>query len=137
VSLDASIQHLVGEAVRASLERELPTLLAKFEQPPDPAKTFTVKEAAEFLSVTPTCIRERLRDGSLHAIRLGKYSLIPYQSIRDLVLNELERARLQKDQEQRAREELAFEDDEIDDDIAEALGLTTPSVRKARPARRA
>jgi len=137
VSLDASIQHLVAEAVRSSLERELPALLAKFEQPPDPAKTFTVKEAAEFLSVTPTCIRERLRDGSLHAIRLGKYSLIPYQSIRDLVLNELERARLQKDQEQRAREELAFEDDEIDDDIAEALGLTTPSVRKARPARRA
>lgn len=137
MSLDASIQHLVAEAVRSSLERELPALLAKFEQPPDPAKTFTVKEAAEFLSVTPTCIRERLRDGSLHAIRLGKYSLIPYQSIRDLVLNELERARLQKDQEQRAREELAFEDDEIDDDIAEALGLTTPSVRKARPARRA
>ena len=137
MSLDASIQPLVAEAVRSSLERELPALLAKFEQPPDPAKTFTVKEAAEFLSVTPTCIRERLRDGSLHAIRLGKYSLIPYQSIRDLVLNELERARLQKDQEQRAREELAFEDDEIDDDIAEALGLTTPSVRKARPARRA
>lgn|GEM_PF-3510842 len=137
MSLDASIQHLVAEAVRSSLERELPALLAKFEQPPDPAKTFTVKEAAEFLSVTPTCIRERLRDGSLHAIRLGKYSLIPYQSIRDLVLNELERARLQKDQEQRAREELAFEDDEIDDDIAEALGLTTPSVRKARPTRRA
>lgn len=137
MSLDASIQHLVAEAVRSSLERELPALLAKFEQPPDPAKTFTVKEAAEFLSVTPTCIRERLRDGSLHAIRLGKYSLIPYQSIRDLVLNELERARLQKDQEKRAREELAFEDDEIDDDIAEALGLTTPSVRKARPTRRA
>lgn len=137
MSLDASIQHLVAEAVRSSLERELPALLAKFEQPPDPAKTFTVKEAAEFLSVTPACIRERLRDGSLHSIRVGKYALIPYASIRDLVLNELERARLQKDQEKRAREELAFEDDEIDDDIAEALGLTTPSVRKARPTRRA
>lgn len=131
MSLDASIQHLVAEAVRSSLERELPALLAKFERPPDPAKTFTLKEAAEFLGVPPSCVRERLREGSLHSIRVGKYALIPYASIRDLVLNELERVRLERERFEAAPDP----DEEIDDDIAVALGLAVPrpGMRKARP----
>lgn len=127
MSLDAALRVAVAAAVAEAVQRELALQFARFEQPPDLAKTFSVREAADFLGVSQSCIRERVREGRLHTIQLGKYARVPYVSIRDYVLSELERRRAQSTPDLGA----FFDEDGIDDDISQALGLS-PAKKKPR-----
>ena len=93
MTLEQQIRDLVGKAVREALEHELPLHLGRLVSVPDPDRTYSYAEAAEYLGVTESCVRERVRAGELQSISLGKYSKIPHQSIHELVSRELDRQR--------------------------------------------
>jgi excisionase family DNA binding protein len=115
MNLEQQIEQVVAKAVAEAIERELPAKFAALDAPIDPNRTFSYAQAAEYLNVTESCIRERVKAGELEAIQLGKYKLIPHASIRDLIARE--RAKLRFERDQKAQIMPA----DVDDDIAELL----------------
>lgn len=132
MTLEQSIQSTVEEAVRRALEQQLPHLLAGLTLPPDPDKGYTVPEAAQYLRVTTSCIKERLKAGELDAIKLGRYLVIPHSSIQALVARELAKARANH------LPTAHLDLDGVDDDITRELGLTAPrrTTKKKAPQER-
>lgn len=125
MSLEASIKELVEAAVRESLDRHLPALLAEASRPVEPTKCRSIADTAEYLGVTPSCIKERINEGQLETIRLGKYVLVPHSSVQALVVRELERQRY-------LRRRVGIEGSDMDAEINEALGLAPPAAKGAR-----
>lgn len=125
MTLESQIRETVAAAVRDALERNLPAHLARITQPADPEKCRSVADTAEYLGVTQSCVRERIKEGELETIRLGRYLLIPHSSVQKMVARQLDRKRFQRDQ---APIEVVSD---MDDEINEALGLS-PAKKKAR-----
>lgn len=130
MSLESHIQETVKAAVREALERDLPAHLARAGKPTDPEQCRSIKGTAEYLGVTPACVRERINEGQLETIRLGKYVLIPHSSVQKMIARQLDRKRFARDQTE------PVTGTDMDDEINEALGLST-TKKKARPSRRA
>ena len=114
MTLEQQLTAIVDRAVQEALERHLPAILAQVEAPVDPDRTYSYAQAAEYLGVTESCIRERVKSGELEAIQLGKYKLIPHARIRDLIQRELTKARDTRDQ--------AVLPADVDEEIAALLG---------------
>lgn len=138
MSLESQIREAVRAAVSEALERDLPAHLSRLAKPVDPEQCRSIKDTAEYLGVTVSCVRERISAGELETIRLGKYVLIPHRSVQALITRQLDRKRFARDQSS------AGEASDMDDEINAALGLTSPSTRakraskkEARPTRRA
>lgn len=126
MTLDQAVQAAVEQSVRRVLERELPPQLARVSQAPDPDRLRSIEETAEYLGVTPACVRERLKAGELQAVSLGKYRRIPHKSIQELIARQLDRERFARGQAGNIAPE------NVDADISAALGLTTPSAPRRR-----
>jgi len=85
--IDALKLQLV-EAVKAAVQQHVP-------EPPRPAippptlptepRAFSLDETAKLLSVHQATIRRRIREGKIHAIRVGSRVLVPSESIRRLL----------------------------------------------------
>lgn len=115
MTLEQQIEQVVQKAVAAAIERELPAKFAELDAPIDPDRTFSYAQAASYLNVTESCIRERVKAGELEAIQLGKYRLIPHASIRELIARERAKLRFERDQQAQVMPA------DVDDDIAELL----------------
>ncbi len=130
MSLDDALRQTVEETVRQVLTRELPPQLARVSQAPDPDRLRSIEETAEYLGVTPACVRERLKAGELQAVSLGKYRRIPHKSIQELIARQLDRERFARGQAGNIAPE------NVDADISAALGLTAPSTPRRRQSKK-
>jgi excisionase family DNA binding protein len=81
---------LIKATVRAALETELPAQLERHTLPNDPDKLYSYAEAAAYLGVTESAVRERIRAGDLWTVDLGKFRKIPQRAISEYI----EQARL-------------------------------------------
>lgn len=129
MTLEAHIRETVRSAVREALERDLPAHLARVGEPVDPDKCRSIADTAEYLGVTVACVRERINEGQLETIRLGKYVLIPHSSVQQMITRQLDRKRFKRDQ----RPPVTGTD--MDDEINEALGLAPRSAAKKKARR--
>lgn len=131
MTLEQQIQDLVGKAVREALAHELPLHLGRLVSVPDPDRTYSYAEAAEYLGVTESCVRERVRAGELQVVQLGKYMKIPHASIHELVSRQLDRARFERDQK------ASILPADIPDDIAELLNPAQPRKKRVSNTKKA
>lgn len=80
--------NLIKEAVRSALETELPAQLRRYTLPSDPDKLYSYAEAAAYLGVTESAVKERVKAGELWTVELGKFRKIPQRAISEYVERE-------------------------------------------------
>jgi excisionase family DNA binding protein len=129
MTLEQQIQEIVVRSVREAVRAEVPEELKRLTAPADPDRLYSYAQAAEYLGVTESCVRERVKAGDLEVIQLGKYSKIPHSSIHQLICRELDRQRFERDQVANVLPA------DVDDEIAELLQPKATS-RKGRVGKR-
>jgi excisionase family DNA binding protein len=115
--------NLIKEAVRSALETELPAQLRRYTLPSDPDKLYSYAEAAAYLGVTESAVKERVKAGELWTVELGKFRKVPQRAISEYV----ERERLR----QQALASQAVPPSGVSDEVQALLRPT--QTRRSRP----